>query len=260
MRRRALALLLALALAAPGGAAAAETPPLPDVEWSFEGLFGTFDRASVRRGFQVYSEVCVACHSLNQLYYRSLGQIGYGAEEVAEIAAQRQVTAGPNDEGEMFERPGQASDRFVAPFPNENAARAANNGAAPPDLSLMVKAREGGADYLYAILTGFREQPPAGVTAAEGMYYNDFFDDANEETPGGQIAMAPPLNDDQVQYADGTEATVEQMARDVATFLAWSAEPELETRKRMGIKVILFLLVLTGMFYAVKRKVWSRLH
>ncbi len=159
---------------------------------------------------------------------------------------------GPNDDGEMFERPGRPSDRFRSPFPNEQAARAANNGALPPDLSVIVKARAGGADYIHALLTGYTD-PPAGVEVMEGMHYNRYF-------PGHQIAMAPPLNEDQVAFHDGTPATVEQMSRDVATFLAWAAEPELEERRSLGVKILLFLTILGGLAYAVKRKVWADVH
>ena len=172
-------------------------------------------------------------------------------DQVKKIAAAKEVTDGPNDEGEMFQRPARPSDKFVKPFPNEQAARAANNGAYPPDLSLIVKARVGGADYLHALLTGYKE-PPADVKMSEGMYYNVYF-------PGNQIAMAPPLAEGVVEYADKTKATVSQMAHDLTTFLAWAAEPETEDRKRIGIKAILFLIVLTGMLYAIKRKVWSDL-
>ena len=186
------------------------------------------------------------------LSYRNLRELGLSEEQVAQIAAQFQVMDGPNDEGEMFERNARPSDRFRSPFPNQQAARAANNGAYPPDLSVIVKARPGGADYIYALLTGY-EDPPADVTMMEGMNYNRYF-------PGHQIAMVAPLNPDQVEFADGTPATVEQMARDVTTFLAWAAEPELEQRRAMGFKVIIFLTILGGLAYAVKRKVWSDVH
>jgi ubiquinol-cytochrome c reductase cytochrome c1 subunit len=162
------------------------------------------------------------------------------------------VRDGPNDEGEMFERPGRPSDKFHRPFANEKAARAANNGAYPPDLSLIVKARPDGANYLYGLLTGYSEAP-AGVAMGEGMNYNKYF-------PGHQIAMPPPLSENSVTYSDGTPASVDQMSKDLTTFLAWTAEPELEDRKRTGIKVILFLLVLTGLLYAAKRKIWAAVH
>lgn len=251
---RALALgagLLAGAGAAPA-LAAGEAVAIPDHRFSFEGLFGTYDRASAQRGFQVYKEVCSACHGMKQLAYRNLRELGLSDAEVRAIAATVQVVDGPNDEGQMFERPARPSDRFRSPFPNEKAARAANNGAYPPDLSVITKARLGGADYIHALLTGYAD-PPAGVTLMDGMYYNRYF-------PGHQIAMAPPLNEGAVTFADGTEATVDQMAHDVATFLAWAAEPEMEERKRMGVRIIMFLTILGGLAYAVKRKVWADVH
>lgn len=230
----------------------AEEEKLPSPGWSFEGAFGTFDPAARQRGFQVYREVCSACHSLNLVHYRDLEDIGFSEEQVKAIAASVQVQDGPNDNGDMYERPGRPYDAFKAPFPNLQAARAANNGALPPDLSLIVKAREGGPDYVYGILTGFAE-PPAGMKMMDGMNYNKYF-------PGHQIAMPPPLAPDRVTYADGTKATVEQEAHDVVTFLAWTAEPHLEARHRIGSKVLIFLLVLSGLLYAVKRKVWREVH
>jgi ubiquinol-cytochrome c reductase cytochrome c1 subunit len=232
--------------------AAGDVVKPPEQQWSFSGLFGTFDRGSLQRGFQVYNEVCAACHSVRLLAYRNLMEIGFTEEQVKKIAAAKEVTDGPNDEGEMFQRPARLSDRFVKPFPNEQAARAGNNGAFPPDLTLMTKARVGGADYVHALLTGYKK-PPKDKKVAEGMAYNLYF-------AGNQIAMASPLGEGAVEYADKTKATVSQMAHDVTTFLAWAAEPELEWRKRMGVKVVLFLLILTGLLYGVKRKVWSDLH
>jgi len=232
--------------------AAEEAPPLPDAHFSFEGLFGSYDRAAAQRGFQVYAQVCATCHSMRQLSYRNLRELGLSEAEVQAIAATFTVTDGPNDDGEMFERPARPSDRFRQPFANEQAARAANNGALPPDLSVITKARAGGADYIHALLTGYTD-PPEGFHLGEGMNYNKYF-------PGHQIAMPPPLNEGQVSFHDGTNATVEQMSRDVATFLAWASEPELETRKQMGVKIILFLTILGGLAYAVKRKVWADLH
>lgn len=229
--------------------AAGSGPPPPNANFSFNTLFGTFDRAAAQRGFQVYKEVCSACHAMRQLSYRNLLDLGLSEQQVREIAASFTVTDGPNDEGQMFERPGRLSDRFRRPFPNEQAARAANNGAYPPDLSVMVKARPDGANYLHALLTGYTD-PPAGVTLMDGMNYNTWF-------PGHQIAMPNVLNDDQIEYADGTKATVDQMSRDVTTFLAWAAEPETEARRAMGVKVLIFLTILGGLVYAVKRKVWA---
>ena len=226
---------------------------IPDTRFSFDGLFGTFDRASAQRGFQIYKEVCSNCHSMRQLSYRHLGQIGFTAAQVSALASQFEVQDGPNDQGDMFSRPARASDRFRRPFANDAAARAANNGALPPDLSVIVKAREGGADYIHALLTGY-EDPPPGVTIAEGMHYNKYF-------PGHQIAMGQPLNTDgQVEFADGTNGTIDQMTTDVSTFLAWAAEPELEQRRAMGVRMIIFLSILGGLAYAVKKKVWADLH
>ncbi len=246
---KALALAASLFLAAPAAHAAGKAPKPPNANFAFAGLFGTFDRGALQRGFQVYKEVCSACHAMRQLSYRHLLDIGLSEDQVRALAAQFTVTDGPNDEGQMFERPARLSDRFRRPFPNEQAARAANNGAYPPDLSVMVKARKDGANYLRALLIGYVDPPP-GVTVMDGMHYNEWF-------PGGQIAMANVLNEDQVEYADGTRATVDQMARDVTTFLAWAAEPELETRRRLGVQVLIFLSVMGGLVYATKRKIWA---
>ena len=246
------ALGAALILFGAGAAGAQEAPPLPHEQWSFSGVFGTYDRAALQRGFQVYKEVCSACHPVKHLYFRDLTGIGYTPDQVKGIAAEYQVTAGPNKQGEMFKRPARPADHIPGPFPNDEAARAANNGGLPPDLSLITLAREGGADYVYAILTGFGK-PPAGFPEVPGTYYNEYF-------PGHHIKMPPPLSPDQVKYADGTKATVPQMAHDVASFLTWAAQPKLEERHRIGFKVILFLVVATGVFYAAKRKIWSRIH
>jgi ubiquinol-cytochrome c reductase cytochrome c1 subunit len=249
MRKLVLAASAALLLAAGCGAAkAAEVSE----KWSFYGIFGTYDRAAAQRGFQVYSDVCAACHPVTQLYYRDLEGIGFSEDEVKAIAAQKEVTDGPNDNGEMFKRPARPSDHIVRPFENEKQARAANNGALPPDLSLIVKAREGGPNHVYAILTSYKDPPP-DVKLGQGMNYNTAF-------PGDQIAMPPPLAEGAVTYADGTNATIPQMAHDVATFLAWAAEPNLEERHRMGLKVMIFLVVATVLFYGAKRKIWAAIH
>lgn len=249
---RILAAVALLAIASPTATLAAVGEiKFPPQVWSFSGPFGTYDRAAAQRGFQVYSEVCAACHGLKYLAYRDLGAIGLNAREIEAIAAAAMIPD-TGDDGAPTERAGRPSDRFKAPYANEKAARAAFNGAYPPDLSVMVKARPGGADQLYALMVGYAD-PPAGVTVGEGMYYNKYF-------AGNQIAMAPPLSDGRVTYADGTRATIEQMARDVATFLAYAAEPEAETRKRMGVKVLLFLIFMTGVTYAAKRKVWADAH
>ncbi len=247
------ALAIGAVVAASGTARAAETGvDLPEYHWSFEGIFGTYDNAAAQRGLQVYTEVCASCHGLKYVAFRNLKDIGYTEEEVEAYAAQFTVQDGPNDAGEMFDREAVASDRFPSPYPNEAAARAANNGAYPPDLSVIAQARPGGADYLTALQIGYVD-PPADVELQPGLYYNKYF-------PGGQIAMPQMLYPDSVEYADGTEATPEQMAQDVSHFLMWAAEPHLEERKQMGIKVLLFLIVFTGLAYATKKKIWKDIH
>ena len=238
------------ALALVSTAAAQEAPVPPKQDWGFYGPFGTFDRAALQRGFQVYREVCSACHALSLLSYRNLADLGYDAAQIKAIAASVTVPDEPDDQGEVKDRPGRPSDHFKSPYPNDQAARAVNNGALPPDLSLMAKAREFGPDHIFGIMTGFKDTPPAGVTMAKGMYYNEYF-------PGHQIAMPPPLSDDRVTYADGTKATLQQEARDVATFLTWAAEPKLEERHKVGARVMIFLFALCGVMYGVKRKIWS---
>ena len=228
-----------------GAAQALEVTQIPSEEWSFAGLFGTFDRAQLQRGYQVYKEVCHSCHGLQFIAFRNLEMLGFTPDQVQAIAAEFEVQDGPNDEGDMFMRPARAADRVPSPFPNAQAARAANSGALPPDLSLIVEARKGGADYIHAVLVGYRDPPPEGFQLSEGMYYNEFF-------PGHQIAMPPPLSDDRVTYTDGTQATLDQQSRDVTAFLAWASEPNLEDSKRMGISVLLFLIVLTGLLYALE--------
>jgi ubiquinol-cytochrome c reductase cytochrome c1 subunit len=221
-----------------------------EIKWSFDGMFGTFDRASIQRGFQVYKEVCSACHSLHLVAFRNLTEIGFSEAEAKEIAKNYNIPDGPNDSGEMFERPGILSDRFYGPYANEKVARASNNGAYPPDLSLIVRARENGANYIHSLLTGFNQNPPKGMIIQDGMYYNPYF-------PGMQIAMASPLTDGIVTYTDGTKASVDQMSRDVLNFLQWTADPKMEKRKSMGIKVLLFLAIFTGLFYVAKKRSWS---
>lgn len=243
--------LLALGFAAflaPAAARASEGGEIFTQAWPHQGLTGTYDKAALQRGFQVYKEVCAACHAVKYLSYRNLEELGYTPEQVKAVAAEATVTDGPNDDGEMFERPGRPSDPFKRPYLNDKAARAANGGALPPDLSLVVKARAHGEDYIFSLLTGYADAP-AGVTLAPGMNYNKAF-------PGHQIAMAKPLNEGQVSYGDGTQATVDQMARDVTQFLAWAAEPYQDDRKRMGMKVVIFLLVFAGVMLAAKRKIW----
>jgi len=245
-----LTVALGLNLAAP--AAAQEAPTPPGQKWSFDGIFGVPDLASAQRGLQVYAEVCSNCHPMRQLHYRDLEGLGLKEAEVKAIASTFTVPQGLDDAGQPKEGPATPANQFRSPFPNEKAARAANNGAFPPDLSLIINARESGPDYIHAVLTGYAE-PPGGFTMQEGMNYNRMF-------PGHQIAMPKPLEDGRVAYVDGTPTSVDQMSRDVVTFLTWAANPEMAERKAMGVRVILFLILLTGVTYAVKRKVWSDVH
>jgi len=254
-RRLAIASLIAaggglLPAAVPAGAAEETVPP--PMEWSFSGPFGTFDRGQIQRGYKVYREVCSACHSMRMLSFRSLAEPGgteFSAAQVKALAAEFEVEDGPDDNGDMFTRPGLPSDRFPSPFPNEQAARAANNGALPPDFSVIAKARPHGPDYIHALLTGY-EEAPAGFELRSGMSYNAYF-------PGRQIAMASPLGEDVVEYTDGSPETVEQYASDVTAFLMWAAEPKLEARHRMGFNVMIYLLILTGLLYAAKRRIFA---
>ena len=220
--------------------------------FSFQGPFGTYDRGELQRGFQVYQEVCASCHSLKYFAFRNLTSIGFNEEQAKTIAAQYEITDGPDEEGEMFQRPAILADLMPRPYPNANAARASNNGALPPDLSLIVKARGAGENYLYSLLTGYQD-PPSNIELGEGMYYNPYYS-------GRQIAMPQPLYEDGVEYVDGTVANVDRMARDVTTFLTWVAEPKMEDRKAMGMKVMVFLVLLTVLLYLVKRKIWRDVH
>lgn len=233
-------------------AGAGEVKEPKQVQWPFAGVTGKFDKPAIQRGFQVYKEVCAACHGVKRVAFRNLQDVGFSEAEVKVLASQYNVKDGPDEFGEMFDRPGRPSDRIPAPYPNKQAAQAANNGSYPPDLSLMVKARHDGANYIYSLLTGYYDEIPEGVTIPEGKHYNPYF-------PGKAIAMAKPITDGQVTYADGTEATADQMAKDVVNFLQWSAEPEMQTRKQMGIKAILFLGFFTVFFYLAKRRIWSRI-
>ena len=232
---------------------AAEKVEYLKTDWSFKGPFGKFDRAALQRGYQVYQEVCSSCHSMKYLSYRNLVEEGgpeFSVEQAKAIAASFEVKDGPNADGEMFMRPGRLSDKFVMPYENEKAAQAANGGAYPPDMTVLVKARGGGVDYIYSLLQGY-EDPPAGVTLDDGVYYNKYM-------IGNKIKMSSPLSDDIVEYSDGTIATVDQMAKDVTTFLSWAAEPELEERHRTGVKVIIYLILLTTLVYLSMKKIWSR--
>jgi ubiquinol-cytochrome c reductase cytochrome c1 subunit len=232
---------------------AAEKVEYLKTDWSFKGLFGKFDRGALQRGYQVYTEVCSSCHSMKYVSYRNLAEKGgpeFSEEQAKAIAASFEVTDGPNADGEMFARPGKLSDKFVMPYENVKAAQAANGGAYPPDMSVLVKARSGGANYIYSLLQGY-EDPPMGITLDEGVHYNKYM-------YGNKIKMANQLSDGLVEYADGTEATVEKMSKDITTFLMWAAEPHLESRHRMGFKAIVYLIILTILVYFSMKRIWSR--
>jgi len=266
-------ILFAFALAASLSAAAVQTASAEDApprqKWSFAGPFGIYNQAQLQRGFQIYKEVCSTCHSIKLLAFRNLADPGgpdFTEAQAKTIAESFQVTAGPNDQGQMFQRPGTLADRFPPPFPNDQAARAALGGKLPPDMSVLAKARaheggfpqfvidaftmyqEGGPDYIHGIITGYTD-PPAGETLPPGGQYNRYF-------PGGAIGMPKPLSDGQVKYTDGTPETVDQYGRDIAAFLMWAAEPTLNARKRLGFQVLIFLIVLSGLLYFSKKKVW----
>ncbi len=244
-------LLILLSIAGAANASTDAKHPIQK-QWKFDGFNGSVDKASAQRGFQVYKEVCSACHGVKRLAFRNMQAIGFSEEEVKALAASYQIKDGPNDEGDMFERAGRASDKLLSPYENEKQGRSLNNGAYPPDLSLMVKARPDGANYVYSLLSGY-EPAPKGVELLQGQYYNPYM-------AGGKIAMPAPLVDGQVTYQDGTEASIKQMSYDVANFLQWASEPEMEQRKTMGMKVMAFLTVMTFLFYLSKRKIWKDLH
>lgn len=272
---------LALTLVLPGAQAAEEggeeggTVHYPlkhpvEQDWSFAGPFGKYDKAQLQRGLKVYVNVCAACHSLDRVAFRSLEDLGYSEEQVKSFAAGYEVEDGPNADGEMFTRPGLPTDHFPNPYANKEQAMAANNGALPPDFSLLAKARgvergfpqfifdiftqyqEGGPDYIYSLLTGYEEEPPAGITVPEGLYYNPHF------ISGVALAMAQPLYGQDVDYDDGTPNTLEQEARDIAAFQMWAAEPHLTERKEMGFRVMIFLIIFSVFLYLAKKQVWSR--
>ena len=226
---------------------------LIETNWSFEGIFGTFDRSSLQRGYQVYQEVCSGCHSVQHLSYRNLLEKGgpqFSVEEAKAIASQFEVEDGPNNDGEMFMRSARLSDNFVKPYPNVEASTFANGGAYPPDMSVLAKARTGGANYIYSLLMGY-EEAPAGFDLDDGVYYNKYM-------PGNKIKMSEPIIDGIVEYSDGTETTKAQIARDITTFLVWASEPHLESQHRMGFKAIIYLIILITLVYMSKNKVWSR--
>jgi len=233
---------------------AEEEKKLLNTDWSFKGYFGKFDRASLQRGYQVYTEVCASCHSMKYLSYRNLTEEGgpeFSKEQAKAIAANFEVTDGPNDDGDMFVRPAKLSDKFVNPYQNDKEAMASNGGAYPPDMSVLVKARSGGADYIYSLLLGY-EDPPSNVILDDGVYYNKYM-------YGNMIRMPNPLSDGLIEYNDGTEATEEQMAKDLVTFLAWAAEPHLEARHKIGFKAIIYLIIISILAYLSMKRLWSRI-
>ena len=276
MSRKLIALVLTASLLGLAGSAFAadeqshETPQPPRQKWSFAGPFGHYDKGQLQRGLKIYREVCSVCHGMKYVAFRDLEALGYSDGQVKAIASEYKIPDGPNDQGEMFERAGRPADYFPTPWPNENAARARYNGV-PPDFSVLAKARgyergfpwfifdmftqfqEHGVDYIHALMIGYKDKPPAGVTLPAGSFYNEYF-------PGHAIAMPPPLSDKRVDYTDGSPNTVDQYAKDVVAFMMWAAEPHLEARKRIGFQVMIFLLVLSGLLYFTKKKVWANAH
>ena len=219
--------------------------------WTFEGIFGRYDDLSLQRGLQIYQEVCSACHGMKRVRFRELEDLGFTEDQIKKYSETFDIIDGPNELGEMFTRPGEPSDTFVSPYKNKEEAKASFNGAYPPDLSLLTKAMKNGPDYIYSLLTGY-EDPPNDFELTEGLYYNPYHD-------GKVIAMPPPLYDDAIEYIDGTNASLHQLSYDIVNFLNWAAEPELEKRKSMGVKVLLFLIVLTALLYVTMKETWSRI-
>ena len=251
---KSLLLVLVISIYSYNVTAAEKSHELLSPGWSFKGFFGKFDRASLQRGYQVYTEVCAACHSMKYLSYRNLSEAGgpeFSVEQAKIIASQFELTDGPNSDGEMFTRVARLSDNFVGPYENIQAATAANGGAYPPDMSVLVKARKGGADYIYSLLLGY-EEAPEGISLDDGVYYNKYM-------AGNKIKMSNPLSEGIVTYIDGTEATEEQMARDITSFLAWAAEPHLEARHKIGFRAIIYLIIMTVLVYFSMKKLWSRI-
>ena len=233
---------------------AEESKEFLKVDWSFKGLFGKFDRASLQRGYQVYTEVCSSCHSIKYLSYRNLAEKGgpeFSEDQAKAIASNFEVTDGPNSDGEMFTRPAKLSDKFVNPYQNIEEAKALNGGSYPPDMSVLVKARSGGPDYIYSLLLGY-DEAPSDMTLDDGVYYNSYMS-------GRTIQMLKPLSDGLIEYNDGTEASEEQMAKDITTFLAWAAEPHLEARHKIGFKVIIYLIILSILAYFSLKRLWLRI-
>ncbi len=250
------AVVLAVAPVSSAFASGGDTPTPPSQSWQFEeglfGMYGTYDKAALQRGYKIYREVCSSCHSMKRIYFRNLEALGYNENQIKAIAAEYTVEDGPNEEGDMFDRTAIPSDAFISPFANDNAAKFANGGALPPDLSLITKARANGSNYVYALLTGY-EEAPHGADLAQGQHWNKYF-------AGHKLSMAPPLMDGQVTYEDGTPETLEQYSRDIVQFLTWAADPHMEARKKAGFRVLVFLILFAGIMYAVKKRTWADLH
>ena len=251
MSIRMLSILLFGLLSSPAWGASGDVA-LKTRDWSFSGPFGTFDKAAMQRGFQVYNEVCAGCHSLKLIAFRNFADLGYNEAEIKALAAQYEVRDGPNDDGEMFVRPAIPADRIPAPYANDNAARAGNNGALPPDLSLIAKARPNGPNYLYSLLSSY-DDAPDGKEVPDGMYYNAAY-------PGHLIAMPQPLYGDDVEYSDGAATSIEAVSADLTQFLMWAAEPKMEVRKRIGVAAVFFLSIFVIFSYIAKRRIWADVH
>ena len=251
MLNRIVAVLMLGVLSSPAWAAGGNVT-LNTREWSFSGPFGTFDKAAMQRGFQVYNEVCAGCHSMKLIAFRNFADLGYNDAEIKALAAQYEVQDGPNDDGEMFMRPAIPADRMPAPYANDNAARAGNNGALPPDLSLIAKARPNGPNYLYSLLSSYGDAPN-GKEVPDGMYYNAAY-------PGHLIAMPQPLYGDDVEFSDGAATSIEAVSADLTQFLMWAAEPKMEVRKRIGVAAVFFLSIFVILSYLAKRRIWADVH
>ena len=231
---------------------AEEAMSLKKQNWSFEGIFGRYDNSTLQRGLQIYQEVCTACHGMKRLRFRELKDLGFTNDQIKQYAKTFEILDGPNELGEMFLRPGEPSDTFVSPYKNKEEAKAAFGGAYPPDLSLLTKAIKNGSNYIYSLLTGYEENSPQDFELTDGLYYNPYHD-------GKVIAMPPPLYDNAIEYIDGTNASLDQLSYDIVHFLNWAAEPKLQQRKSLGLKVLLFLIVLTLLLYVTMKEIWSRI-
>ena len=231
---------------------AEEEMPLKKQNWTFEGIFGRYDNSTLQRGLQIYQEVCSACHGMKRLRFRELKDLGFTNDQIKQYAKTFEILDGPNELGEMFTRPGEPSDTFVSPYKNKEEAKATFGGSYPPDLSLLTKAMKNGPDYIYSLLTSYEESPSLDFELTDGLYYNPYYD-------GKVIAMPPPIYDNVIEYIDGTDANLHQLSYDIVNFLNWAAEPELQKRKSLGLKVLLFLIALTLLLYVTMKEIWLRI-